>query len=266
MFPYLDLPGFSRRVTAITEEDVERIEETYPGWVQQDINSWSSRINAQLRKRLGSARMGEGSALPLGQLPPALIPQGTAPPPLTLSGRPVLGSLMILVAITTGGALGAAILKWSPDNGVTWVTGVTSAASVVLTGTGLTLGMATATYATDNAYSAATPVPETVLQWLTILVSWDCYNKRGRNPQDPLIVDLKEDRVRVLAEVAQAANSQDGLFDLPVSEDLDSAIKTGGPLFYSESSPFVSADRQEREGRIEDDHGFGTIGGSHGTR
>lgn len=259
MFDYLDVKGFLDRST-LQSGDVQHLETVYPGWILQALRSWSSRINAQLRKRYGNAGSCGGNALPLGQSPPELVPQGTFPPPLTLSGRPVLGCMLLLVQITAAGALGTAVIRWSPDNGVTW-NAATSAASVVLTGTGLTLGMGVGPYALDNAYAAATPVPETVLLWLATLVTWDCYTKRGRNPQDPLILDLKEDRVRVLAEVAEAANSKDGLFDLPVSEDLDSAVTTAGPLFYSESSPFVSADRQERDGICEDARGFGTMGG-----
>lgn len=258
MFPYLDLNGFKLR-TVMPGGDVEALETRYPGWILQCLFSWSSRLNSQLRKRYGDNPRNAGK-LPLGQNAPALEAQGTAPPALALTGRPVLGSMIVLVAITTGGAIGTAVLKWSSDNGVTWTQNVTSAPTIVLGATGLTLVMTAGTYSTDNQYAAAPPVPETVLQWLTILVTWDAYQKRGRNPQDPLIEDLKLDRDRVLAEVNEAADSKDGRFDLPVSEDLDSAVSTGGPLFYSESSPFVSADRQEREGRVEDAIGFGTVG------
>lgn len=258
MFPYLDANGFRLR-TLMQGSDAQHLETSFPGWIQQTINSWSSRINAQLRKRYGNGGA-SGNALPLGQHAPELVAAGTAPPPLTLSGRPVLGSMIVLVAITLAGALGTATGKWSSDNGVTW-TAFTSASAVPMTGTGLTIGMPAALYSLDNAYAAATPVPETVLQWITILTTWDGYQKRGRNPQDPLMTDLRDDRTRVLAEVAEAANSNTGLFDLPVSEDVDSAVTTGGPLFYSESSPYVSADRQECAGRQEDMAGFGTIGG-----
>lgn len=259
-FSAIDLLGFKLR-TVMPDSDVAALEGKNPGWLQQNLNSWTSRIYAQLRKRYGNGAPGAGDSLPLGQQPPALEAQGTLPPALTLTGRPVLGSMIVLVKVPTPGPLGTAAIAWSRDNGVIWSPPIVSAASIVLTGTGLTLVMASDTYSADNTYAAATPIPETVLQWITILTTWDAYQKRGRNPQDPLIVDLKDDRARVLAEVLEASNSKDGLYDLPVSEDLDSAVTTGGPLFYSESSPFVSADRQEAEGRLEDARGFGTMGG-----
>lgn len=260
-FPYLDLDGFRAR-SILPDTDITALEQRYPGWLAQSISSWTSRINAQLRKRYGVGAYA-GNALPLGQTPPALLSAGTAPPLCALVGRPTLGSAETIVQITNAGALGFAVLRWSADNGRAWTSGIVSAATVSLWH-GLTLAMGVGAYSADNVYYAATPVPETVLLWLTILVTWDAYQKRGRNPQDPLILDLKEDRVRVLAEIAQAADSKDGLFDLPASEDVDSAITTGGPIFYSESSPFVSADRQQCVGTIEDCAGFGSIGSSSG--
>ena len=263
MYPYLDLTGFKARTTLV-KSDVDFLEAQYPGWLVQTITSWTSRINAQLRKRYGQAKVGQRNALPLGQDPPELLYTGSsapgAAPALALVGRPTVGSMQIVVQVTTPGALGTAAFQWSKDKGVTWeATGVPSAASVVLTGSGLTLTMADVAYATSDSYEASTPVPETVLQWLAILVSWDAFTKRGRNPEDPLIADLRDDRTRVLTEVDQAANSNDGRFDLPINEEADSAVTTGGPLFYTESSPFVSADRQERDGRLEDEAGFGTV-------
>jgi hypothetical protein len=259
VYPYLSREGFTRR-TVLPTERVRLLESSSPGWIDQNLMSWQSRINAQLRKRYGNARRLGRDSLPLGQDPPVLLAAGTMPPALALTGRPVLGCFEMRVQITTAGALTVAILQWSDDGGRSWTTDVASAAAIVLGRTGMTLVMPAGAYGADNVYAAATPVPETVLQWQQILCTWDCYQKLGRNPSDPFIDDLRADRERVLKEIEQAANSKDGLFDLPVSDDADSAVTTAGPLAYTENSPYVGADIQERLGRAEDARDLG-IGG-----
>jgi hypothetical protein len=101
-------------------------------------------------------------------------------------------------------------------------------------------------------YAAATPVPEIVLGWLTLFVTYDAYRKRGTNPQDPNIASLIEDCKTAADEIKEAADSKDGLFDLPTSEDTDSAITTGYPLAYSETSPYVWTDVEACEGYAQD--------------
>lgn len=79
---------------------------------------------------------------------------GTAPPVVSLTGTPN-GYHNVRIEITTGGARGTAVFRWSADGGATWTSAVTTAATVVLTGTGLTAAFATGTdYATDNVYTA----------------------------------------------------------------------------------------------------------------
>lgn len=79
---------------------------------------------------------------------------GTTPPTVSLTGTPT-GYWDLRIEITTGGARGTAVFKWSKDGGATYTTGVTTAATVALTGTGLTAVFATGTdYATDNIYTA----------------------------------------------------------------------------------------------------------------
>lgn len=256
MFPYLDLAGFRIR-TVVPFEFVDEAESFSPGWIAQNVSKWSSRINSQMRKRYGTAK--NGGNLPFGQNPPALLAAGTTPPPVSLSGRPTLGSMRLVLQILTAGALGVATFQWSQDAGTTFTGPLTTAALVSLAGTGLQANFsATGSYATDNVYSAATPVPETVLGWLTDLVSWDLMCRRYRNSQDPAIATFKESFDRTIAEVQQAADAKDGLFDLPVSEDQDSAVTTGFPLFYSEASPYVWADEQRCSGRQNDHQRTGT--------
>jgi hypothetical protein len=92
----------------------------------------------------------------------------------------------------------------------------------------------------------ATPVPPIVLGWVEALVTYDAYKKRGFNPsamQDQTILD---DAKTALEEIKEAADAKDGLFDLPLRADLpgQSGIDRGGPICYSESSPYEWTDRQ----------------------
>lgn len=249
-FPYLNLYGFRLR-TIMAVGEVDYVETETPGFTDTRLSVRTSYINGRLRKRYGVGW--NRNSLPLGQTAPELVKSGTTPPDLSLTGRPVLGSMQIIIAITTGGDTGTAIFKWSSNNGVTYTTGVTSASTVSLTGTGLTLNFpSTGTFSTDNVYAAATPVPEIVLGWLTTLVTYDLYRKRGVNPQDPQIELLVAEMNTVLDEIKEAADSKDGLFDLPTSEDENSAVTTGGPLGTSQTSPYVWTDIQAVIGSAED--------------
>lgn len=245
-FPYLDLPGF-QGLSLVPSSDVALVEQVEPGFTARRIVAWSSWINARLRKRYGSP-----TALPFGQGAPALVPAGAAPPAVSLQGRPVLGSMRVQLFITAGGPVGTAVFKWSADGGTSFTTGVVTAPTVPLTGTGLSAIFAPGTYATDCAYAAAPPVPDAVLGWLVALVSVDVMRKRGVNSQDPLIKEFFDEATTAKAEVKEAADSKDGLFDLPSSEDQASAIVTGGPLGCSDTSPYAWQDRQAREGYAQD--------------
>lgn len=76
---------------------------------------------------------------------------GTGPPPnVTFSGTIPL-NFGLRVEITTGGARGTAVFRWSGNNGTSWTSGVTTAATVDL-GNGVTLNFSVGTYATDNVY------------------------------------------------------------------------------------------------------------------
>lgn len=104
----------------------------------------------------------------------------------------------------------------------------------------------------------ASPVPETILGWLSALVSLDVMRARGVNPQDPQAELLKGDRDNALAEIKEAADAKDGLFELPVREDIaTSAVAFGSPLGYSETSPYVWTDVERSNGRNDDRNGAG---------
>ncbi len=248
-FPYLTLDGFRLR-TVMPSPDVDIVETAQPGFTQTRLDIASSYVNSRLRKRYGTST--SASSLPLGQRPPALVAAGTTPPTVTLTGRPTLGSWRIVIQIVAPGTLGAAAFKWSGDGGTSWSAALAAATFSPLTGTGMAAVFASGSYALDDVYAAATPVPETVLGWLVALVTVDLYRKRGVNPQDPTIEMVREDATRALAELKEAADSKDGLFDLPASEDNDSAVTTGGPLGYTEFSPYTWTDIERANGRTED--------------
>lgn len=256
MFPYLDLAGYRRR-TIIPEDFVDEVETISPGWIHLNLLAWSSWINARLRKRYGVAA--QGKALPFGQVPPLVLSAGTAPPALVLTGIPTLGSLQLRFEITGAGPLGTATFQWSKDAGRTFTTGVLTGANVPLTGTGLTAQFAaTGPFSTDNVYTAATPVPESVLRWLVAFTDLDVMKRRYRQTNDPALDDFKAAATAAAADVKEAADSKEGLFDLPVTEDADSAVTTGFPLGYSEQSPYVWTTQQARGGGYDDQRGGGS--------
>lgn len=107
------------------------------------------------------------------------------------------------------------------------------------------------------------PYPLAVVRWLASIVTREAYLKRGIDPNDLVWSSAVEPAAtRAEAEVTEAANSEVGLFDLPLRADSsESGISKGGPLGYSEQSPYVWMDRQRRTARGEDSSGDGT---SHG--
>lgn len=104
------------------------------------------------------------------------------------------------------------------------------------------------------------PYPRAVLRWLTQIVTRAAYLKRGVDPLDPQMAEYIKDSETAAAELLEAADSEKGLFDLPVNVAGDSAIARGGPRSYSEASPYVGFDVQAQTGRSEDAAGGGTRG------
>lgn len=249
MLPYLDAGGFGRR-TLMPPDDVATIAAIRPRFFETTAAQVQSHINARLRKRYGNS-------IPFGAMPAPLVPVGTLPPPLLLVGTPAVGSLEIVAQNFTAGALGASQFSWSLDGGLTFSALVTTAASVPLVGTGLALNMqpnaaVIPTWSTDNAYRAATPVPEKILWWMQTLITSVMYKARGRNTADPYQEDLERDVTLALAELSEAANEDTGLLDIPANEDAGSAISTGGPLAFSDASPYAWTDRQLEHGICQD--------------
>lgn len=83
-----------------------------------------------------------------------VVPAGTTPPAVTLTGTPTSAVTSLEIDITTGGARGTAIFTWKL-NGVAQQTGQTTAATFSLGSTGVTANFPTGTpYATNNVYTS----------------------------------------------------------------------------------------------------------------
>jgi hypothetical protein len=265
-FPYEDLAGFKARTT-MPSGDVDILEENSPGFIAQCIATESSWINGRLRKRYGNANVNSGAYagygdtgqatgnnLPFGKTPPALIPAGTNPPQgLQMVGTPILGSLMIAFQVAVAGPIGTAVLKYTINGGVGYVLLPVVLGNLPIIGSGMSLQVPIgAVFGADNAWAAATPVPEIILKWLNALVTLAAYRRRGFNPNDPAGDMIVQAAVEAKKEVLEAADSESGLIDIPVSEDLDSAVTTGGPLGTSDASPYAWQNRQAARGRSQD--------------
>jgi hypothetical protein len=105
------------------------------------------------------------------------------------------------------------------------------------------------------------PIPAAVQGWLSAIVTVRAYMKRGFDPTDQQALEYKAQADAAIADLKEAADSNDGLFDLPLRADTTATgIAKGGPRSYSETSPYVFADRQVAVGRNEDAAGGGTGG------
>lgn len=103
------------------------------------------------------------------------------------------------------------------------------------------------------------PVPEIVLGWLTSIVTWSAWQRRGYDPEDQSIVQAKDDALAARNEVKEAADAVTGLFDLPLRQDTTATgVVRTGPYGYSEQSPYVWTDPQMTTGRNEDGNRGGT--------
>lgn len=96
-------------------------------------------------------------------------------------------------------------------------------------------------------------------QWLCAIVGLRAFLKKGVRQTDEQFQQVVKDDTTARAEIKEAADSVAGLFDLPLrSDNTTSAITKGGPLAYSEASPYVGFDAQASIGRGEDQSGRGT--------
>lgn len=101
---------------------------------------------------------------------PTVVEAGTSPPDVTIAGEG--NNADVRIEITTGGARGTAVFKYSLDGGASWATGITTAATVTLGSSGLEANFATGSnYSTDNVY-VSKPRHQTLLLKRGALVLW----------------------------------------------------------------------------------------------
>lgn len=107
----------------------------------------------------------------------------------------------------------------------------------------------------------STPYPKAVLRWLALIVSAAVYDKRGTEALDEQAQRYYDGEKEAKAEIAEAANAVDGLFELPLRANTsESGVSKGEPLGYSEQSPYVAFDLQAETGYAEDRAGRGSGG------
>lgn len=106
-------------------------------------------------------------------------------------------------------------------------------------------------YATP--FSSDSP-PMIVEEWLNRIVTHRCYLKRGVDPTDAQVEDIKVDAEKAMAEITEAAEKNQNLFELPLRADAPGSegVSRGAPLAYSEQSPYTASelarDAAESEG------------------
>jgi hypothetical protein len=78
----------------------------------------------------------------------------------------------------------------------------------------------------------------------------------GTSPTDEQAGEIVEDRKAAELEIVQAADSETGLFDLPLRQDTNaSGIVKGGASGTSQASPYAWMRDQRTRGRTEDSRG-----------
>lgn len=103
-------------------------------------------------------------------------------------------------------------------------------------------------------------VPLIVEDWVAYLVTLEAYAKRGFNPSSEMDEEaIVQPAKTAKAEIAEAANSETGLFELPLaSTTSETGVSRGDPLGYTEASPYVWTDVQVDAAADEDASGVGT--------
>lgn len=105
------------------------------------------------------------------------------------------------------------------------------------------------------------PVPEVVRGWLARLVTFEVWQRRGWDPQDPQAVQIQRAADVARDDVKEAADAVQGLYDIPLLNGEGKSLLSKPRTFgYSEASPYVWTDEQVVTGSYEDDNGGGSYG------
>lgn len=247
-YPALDIPALKLH-SVMPSADIDYLESQEPGYIAQQIENAISFIYGRLRKRYANS-------LPFGSVPPPLEAQGSNPPALLLTGVPTLGSQEYRITVPTPGGVGVGVLSWSSNKGLTKFTLPYSAQTLFLTGTGVTLNIPTGSvFVGDEAYASTTVIPAIILRWAAAIATRMIYGKRGYNQNDPTLAEMVvKEYETVLSEIKEAADSKDGLFDLPVNDDSESNVSSGFVLGCSQASPYTASQIERCRARLEDEH------------
>lgn len=99
----------------------------------------------------------------------------------------------------------------------------------------------------------ASPYPSAVKAWEARITAHRVCIRRGVDPTDQQQQDIAEDALTAKVEIKEAANSEHGLYDLPLRADTtETGVSRGGPRSYSEQSPYVWTDVQLDAARDQD--------------
>lgn len=96
-------------------------------------------------------------------------------------------------------------------------------------------------YAVTNDFQGG-DVPEKIVEWLTTLTDIDVWKCVGGIPEGREDGWADKDRERVESELKEAANADEGLFELPTKNSSalgDSAVNKGGPHVVAYSTAFT---------------------------
>lgn len=112
-------------------------------------------------------------AVPHTNTASAVASAGTSPPTITLTGTPT-SNFDLKVVCTTAGALGTWKLKISIDGGQSYYAITTSAATVEIPDTGLTLNIASGSASTDNVWTASSSasIYQTIIAHPNSVIAW----------------------------------------------------------------------------------------------
>lgn len=103
------------------------------------------------------------------------------------------------------------------------------------------------------------PYPLQLIDWATHILTYRMMNRRGIDSTDEQAADYRKNHDTALAEVLEAADSENGRWDIPLRADTNqSGIDDTLPMSYSQSSPYVWMDEQAETGHQEDWQGGGT--------
>jgi hypothetical protein len=87
-------------------------------------------------------------------------------------------------------------------------------------------------YAIDWSEVENQPVPDKIIEWLILLVDIPVCKCAGATPEGRVDDWTREDEQRVNDELKEAADSETGLFELPLREPGASAATKGAPIIH----------------------------------